>query len=204
MAEQDIRLEDTTLAVWAERDRLHVALYLKSDTGLNDPLLDVWDEGARELFEDGFLKAGWMKDEDSVLKQSAFDYAKQIGRFDPENRVVRASVPMGWVLVHDELGAFMGWQAGPVYIWSNDADDERLAKGAHAFGDEEDAMEWFKTESEDKDEIAESEDFMSHINAVEVELDVTLPGHTRPRSVSLQAMEQAGIDTKRNLLVPSM
>jgi hypothetical protein len=204
MAEQDIQLEETTLTVWAERDRLHIALYMKSDEGLNDPLLDVWDEDARQLFEDGFLKAGWMKDEDRILKQSAFDYAKSIGRFDPANRVVREPVPVGWVLVHDELGVFMGWNAGPVYIWSSDADEDRLSKGAHAFGDETDAMDWFKVESDDPEELAENEEFMTHISTVEIELDVTLPGHTRPRNVSLQAMEQAGIATKRNGLAPSM
>lgn len=204
MAEQDIRLEDTTLTVWAERDRLHVALYLKADEDRSDPLLDIWDEDARQAFEDGFLKAGWLKDEDRVLKQSAFDYAKHLGRFDPENRVIREPVPTGWVLVHDELGAFMGWEAGSVWIWSSDADEDRLAKGAHAFGDEENAMEWFKIESEDEAEVAENDEFMSHISAVEVELDITLPSHTRPRKASLQAMEQAGVDLKRENPAPSL
>jgi hypothetical protein len=204
MAEQDISLENTTLTVWEERDRLHVALYMKSDESLSDPLLDVWDEDARQLFEDGFLKAGWMKDEDKVLKESAFEYAKSLGRFDPANRVVREPVPVGWILVHDELGAFLGWNAGPVYFWSGDADEDRLATGAHAFGDEVDAMEWFKVDSDDEQELAEGKDFMTHISAVEVELDVTLPGHTRPRKASLDAMERAGIDLKRESPAPSI
>lgn len=204
MAEQDIRIEDTALAVWAERDRLHVALYLKTDVRLVDPLLDIWDDDARQAFEGGFLKAGRMKDEDQILKESAFEYAKHLGRFDPANRVTREPVPVGWVLVHDELGAFMGWHAGPVFIWSSDADEDRLARGAHAFGDEANAMEWFKVESDDQEELAENEEFMTHISAVEVELDVTLEGHTRPRNVSLQAMEQAGIDLKREAFVPSI
>jgi hypothetical protein len=196
MAEQDIHLEDTTLSVWAERDRLHVALYLKSDKNLDDPLLSVWDESAQELFDDGFLSAGWLKDEDPKLKQSAFDYAKSIGRFDPANRVEPEPVPTGWVLVHDELGAFMSWLAGPVWIWSSDADQDRLQKGAYAFGSEDDAMEWFKSESDDEAELAENVEFMSHISAVEVVLDVTLEGHTRPRKVSIAELERNEIDLK--------
>lgn len=204
MAEQDISLDDTSLTVWQERDRLHVALYLKSDESMSDPLLDVWDEGARQLFEDGFLKAVWMKDEDHVLKQSAYDYAKSIGRFDPANRVVQEPVPVGWVLVHDELGAFLGWNAGPIYLWSNDADEDRLASGAYAFGDEDDALDWFKVDSDDEQELAETAEFMTHISAVEVVLDVTAIGHTRPRKASVEAMERAGIDLKRGSPAPSM
>lgn len=196
MAEQDIKIEDTTLAVWEERDRLHIALYLKVDTSLNDPLLSVWDDDARSLFECGFLKAGWLKDEDPTLKQSAFDYAKSIGRFDPDNRVEQEPVPMGWVLVHDELGAFMSWKAGRVWIWSSEADQEQLDKGAHTFGDEEDALEWFKDDRGDEDDLAENAEFMEHISAVEVVLDVTIQGHTRPRKVSVAEMERTGIDLK--------
>ena len=200
MAEQDISLDETTLSVWQERDRLHVALYMKSDQKMSDPLLDVWDEAARQLFEDGFLEAGWMRDEDRLLKKSAYEYAKSIGRFDPANRVVRDPVPVGWVLTHDELGAFLSWKSGPVYLWSNDADEDRLAKGAYTFADEVDALDWFKADGKD-DEVAE---FMTHVSAVEVELDVTLPGHTRPRYASVEAMERAGIDLKRASLAPSM
>ncbi len=204
MAEQDISLDDTTLTVWQERDRLHVALYLKSDESMSDPLLDVWDESAHQLFEDGFLKAGWMKDEDRALKQSAYDYAKSIGRFDPANRVVQEPVPVGWVLVHDEFGAFLGWNAGPIYLWSNDADDDRLAAGAYAFGDEDDALDWFKVDSDDEQELAENAEFMTHISAMEVVLDVTASGHTRPRKASVEAMELVGIDLKRGSPAPSM
>lgn len=203
MADQDISIEDTNLTVWEERDRLHIALYLKSDEKLDDPLLDLWDEAAREAFEDGFLKAGWLKDEDPTLKASAFKYAKEMGMFDPANRVKVEPVPVGYVIVHEDLGVYMTWYAGGIDVWSSTATDAELAKGAYSFADEPDAQEWEEVFCRGIEE-EEIKDFLSKLSYVEVVRDVTLEGHTMPRRHSLEALENAGVDLKLPAAAPSI
>ena len=47
-----LTITDTEIAVWAERDRLHICLSRKSD---DKTLVEWWDDEAREAIEDGFL-----------------------------------------------------------------------------------------------------------------------------------------------------
>lgn len=70
---------DTTIAVWQERDRLHICLSRKSD---DKTLIEWWDDEAYEAIDDGFLctkEAIGGRLEHScrqlgALHQSAFDY----------------------------------------------------------------------------------------------------------------------------------
>lgn len=72
--------DDVILNAWQERDRTNVALYLREGAdGQGDEVMNVWDEAAVELFEDGFLKAGEVKSRDSKLLETAFDYASTHG-----------------------------------------------------------------------------------------------------------------------------
>lgn len=67
---------------WEERDRLHIALYFDPDhkgrkereRSPNDGELvaEWWDDGAREMFEDGFFNA-------RDLHGSVLDYCKSVG-----------------------------------------------------------------------------------------------------------------------------
>lgn len=75
-------LDDVILNTWEERDRLHVALYLrKGEDGQGDLISEWWDEDCRQMFEDGFLKRsgkpGKLSNDDRELTQSALDYAVQ-------------------------------------------------------------------------------------------------------------------------------
>jgi hypothetical protein len=196
MADQQITIDETHLTVWEERDRLHIALYMKSDELLNDPLLDLWDDAASEAFEDGFLKAGFLKDNDPALKQSAFEYAKSQGRLDPANRTQRESLPTGWAIVHDELGALITWKAGPEYVWSSEATEEQLAKGAVLFSDETDSSGFLKVDSDDEAELKENAELLSHISVQSVTRDITPSGHTMPRRASLESLREGNIDLK--------
>lgn len=205
----EIRYEDTTLSVWSERDRLHVALYHKNDTAKKDPFIDIWDDDARQAFEDGFLRARFMKDEDPTLKQSAFSYAKELGRLDPANRVMEDTAPTGWVMSHPELGAFLGWYAGPKYIWSKDAADTELERGAYAFPSEEEARCFFAEDSAEEffhaglERMKEIKEFLDQLSAVEVVLDIALEGHAIPRRASIESIDGAGIDLMREAHAPS-
>jgi len=72
---QDVAFADTTLNVWEERDRLHIALV---DTKTEQKTFaEWWDDDAREMFEDGFFERG------KRLHQSVFDYAKEHGLLTP-------------------------------------------------------------------------------------------------------------------------
>lgn len=73
-------LNDVILNTWEERDRLHVALYLrKGDDDQGDLICEWWDADCAQMFEDGFLKRssrpGKLSDKDQDLAQSALDYA---------------------------------------------------------------------------------------------------------------------------------
>lgn len=58
--------------VWEERDRCHIALW-RSWKGNDDMVADWWDEDARQMFEDGFFKAG------RGFESSVIAYAKEVG-----------------------------------------------------------------------------------------------------------------------------
>ncbi len=149
-----------------------------------------------------------MKDEDPTLKQSAFDYAKELGRLDPANRVMEETAPTGWVMFHPELGAFLGWRAGPEYTWTKDAGNAELERGAYTFESEEGATDFFAEDSAeeffhaDVERIKEINAFLKQLSAVEVVLDITPDGHAHPRRASLEAIKAAGIDLMREESAP--
>lgn len=62
--------DDVRVEVWEERDRLHIGIQNK-ETG--DYLTSWWDDEARQMFEDGFLKSG------PGLKESVLEYAEEMG-----------------------------------------------------------------------------------------------------------------------------
>lgn len=73
-------LDDVILNTWQERDRLHVALYLRNGVdGQGDLVAEWWDADCEQMFEDGFLKRsgrpGKLSDNDVDLARSALDYA---------------------------------------------------------------------------------------------------------------------------------
>jgi hypothetical protein len=75
-------VDDVILNVWEERDNLSVNLYLREGAdGQGAEVFSFTDDGARSLFEDGYLKAGrtGRGDADPVLLESAFEYARQRG-----------------------------------------------------------------------------------------------------------------------------
>ena len=73
-------LDDVILNTWEERDRLHVALYLrKGEDDQGELVAEWWDGDCHQMFEDGFLKRsgrpGKLSDNDVELARSALDYA---------------------------------------------------------------------------------------------------------------------------------
>lgn len=73
-------LDDVILNTWQERDRLHVALYLrKGEDDQGELVAEWWDADYSQMFEDGFLKRsgrpGKLSDGDQELARSALDYA---------------------------------------------------------------------------------------------------------------------------------
>jgi hypothetical protein len=188
MANQNIQIENTRLSVWNERDRLHIWLEIVEGEGAGETLLELWDEDARQALEDGFIEARWLKDEDPTLKASAFEYAVQLGRLDPANRVVREPVETEWVLDHETLGVYMGWKAGPQHVWSSDCSEEDFERGAYSFADEGSAMSWF---AEDKT----SEISMADITPFEIVINPSLP--KRPNRIAIESVKEAGIEITR-------
>lgn len=74
-----LRITDTSIEVWEERDRLHIAV-TRNDTGAT--LAEWWDDDARQLFEDGFLKSstpGRLSTRDRLLHLSAIEYLEHLG-----------------------------------------------------------------------------------------------------------------------------
>jgi len=75
-------IDDVILSTWQERDRQYVILYLRvGDNGMGTEIKGWWDEECAEKFEDGFLDAGrgGIKDNNTVLAQSAFDHVRECG-----------------------------------------------------------------------------------------------------------------------------
>lgn len=195
MTEQDISLEDTVLDTWFERDRAYIGLYLKSDEARSDALLELWDDAVSQAFEDGFLEQD-RPGSDSRLHASAFEYAKELGRFDPENRIKRDPAQVGVAIIHEDLGVFMGWNKGPVYLWSSQVDAEHLKKGAYTFTNEQDAVE-FMTPNDDDDPAAAYEGKLSY---QEVVLDIQVPASSLRRA----SVEQLGLENSMSAGHPSI
>ncbi len=190
-----ITMADTELETWFERDRAHVALYLKSDTSRSDPLLDLWDDAVVQAFEDGFLTRDFRSDD--ILHASAFDYARELGMLDPKNRVKPDTVPLGTAIVHEDLGVFMGWKAGPVYLWSTEVDEGVLAKGAFVFANEEDASDFMKPEDEDD----KTNEYVGKLSFHEVVLDVAVEHSARRRASVDQVVKVSNFESEPGLKV---
>ena len=70
---------ECNVSVWEERDRLHIHLFQGDE---NNTVAEWWDDSAREMFEDGFFKAG------KNLQSSVLEYALSVG-------LIRLSKPFG-------------------------------------------------------------------------------------------------------------
>lgn len=79
----NITIDDTVLNKWMERDRAHIALWMKDEDGEQSQELvaEWWDEDVFSLIEDGFL-------EPRDFHASAFEYAASLGLLNPANRVM--------------------------------------------------------------------------------------------------------------------
>lgn len=62
-----------TVDIWEERDRLSIVVTDSND----NTVAEWWDDEARQMFEDGFFKAGIRKE---VLANSVIEYLKSMGR----------------------------------------------------------------------------------------------------------------------------
>jgi hypothetical protein len=65
---EDAPEQKYTVSIWEERDRLLIIIY--DENGVN--VADWWDEGAREMFEDGFFERG------KNLEKSVLAYAREM------------------------------------------------------------------------------------------------------------------------------
>lgn len=106
-------LNDVILSTWQERDRLHVALYLrKGEDDQGDLIVEWWDADCAQMFEDGFLKRssrpGSLSDRDDTLAQSVLDYAKErnlevLSKFEKSLLDAVAIAEGKIVAIHDDL-----------------------------------------------------------------------------------------------------
>jgi len=60
--------EGLLVDIWEERDRLGIWV---TDAQTGDIVFEVWDDDARQLFEDGFFKPG------KAFKESVVNYVKE-------------------------------------------------------------------------------------------------------------------------------
>lgn len=186
----NLTLENTIIDEWHERDRNYVILYEKDGSDFGASIAEWWDDEFLQAVEDGFL-------DPRRLHESAFEYASEMGYLDPANRIVRGDAPpTGWVIVHEELGVFLGNRRNDEGLieplWSSDAADADLLKGATAFSDEESARDYF-VEDLDGEELADNEEFLSQLELHEVGLDVTPEGHVTPRRASVTQLSLIGV-----------
>lgn len=106
-------LNDVILSTWVERDRMHVALYMRLGGDRQGELVgEWWDQDCAQMFEDGFFKRsrtpGQLSDKDETLAQSVLDYAieHKLGAMeDFEKDILEAlAVAEGMVVaIHDAL-----------------------------------------------------------------------------------------------------
>jgi hypothetical protein len=179
-----ITINDTVVATWFERDRAHVALWMKdADGGQSQELIvDWWDEDVASLALGGLLDPrDW--------HGSAFEYAAWLGRLNPANRVGVEPVRTGWVLVHEEEGILLGWNRGPHYIWSEGATIGEIARGACVFSDEDDAINFILEDMPEE----EAEELRGKLSSYELPLDVYVAGRSRPSRVSVASIKAAGL-----------
>jgi hypothetical protein len=179
-----IIIDDTVIATWFERDRAHVALWMKdADGGQGQELIvDWWDEDVASLALDGLLDPrDW--------HGSAFEYAASLGRLNPANRLEVEPIETGWVLVHEEDGILLGWDRGPRYIWSEGATIGEIARGACIFSDEDDAISFILEDMPEE----EAEEMRGKLSSYELPLDVHVAGRSRPSRVSVASIKAAGL-----------
>lgn len=62
---------EVEVAVWEERDRLHI--HIRDKKTQQKTIAEWWDDDARQMFEDGFFKRG------RDLERSVLDYAEEMG-----------------------------------------------------------------------------------------------------------------------------
>lgn len=181
-----LKLEDTIITTWFERDRAHVSLNVRTDDGeAGDTIIEWWDGEVAEALEDGFLNP-------RDLQASAFSYASEMGLLNPANSSKQEPVPVGWVILHDELGVLMTWRNGEM-IWSGSADHADLERGAVTFSDKSAACDFFESDDVVGD-VTEGEDLFARLSFHEMVLDTTPSGHAIPRRVSVDALKAEGLD----------
>lgn len=108
-------LNDVILSAWEERDRLHVALYLrKGEDDQGELICECWDGDCARMFEDGFFKRsktpGRLSDNDETLARSVLDYAieRKLGaltRFEKGILDGLALAEEKAVVLHEKLAA---------------------------------------------------------------------------------------------------
>ncbi|MGI0149762.1 MAG: hypothetical protein ACREDF_09570 [Thermoplasmata archaeon] len=69
--------DEVEVAVWEERDRLHI--HIRDKKTQQRTIAEWWDDDARQMFEDGFFKPG------VELKRSVIRYAEEVGLLAKEN-----------------------------------------------------------------------------------------------------------------------
>ena len=179
MADRGVDIEDTVVSTWFERDRQHVCLSHRTSTGdAGQAIVEWWDLAVDHAMDDGALDS---KD----WHGSAFAYARDHGLLVPGAQpVVIKEAPKGVVAASASKGVYMGWRTGGAPIWSTEATEAELARGAYSYGYEDEARDSF---AEDLDDTPDDMSF------TEVELDVIPDGMRVPTRSSLEACENAGI-----------
>ncbi|MGH9317729.1 MAG: hypothetical protein ACRD1P_11570 [Thermoanaerobaculia bacterium] len=66
-----LKRSEVDVAVWEERDRLHI--HIRDKKTQQRTIAEWWDDDARQMFEDGFFKSG------RDLERSVLDYAEEMG-----------------------------------------------------------------------------------------------------------------------------
>ncbi len=179
MADGDITEDDTVMQTWFERDRQHVCLSLRTSTGdAGSTIVEWWDNAVNEAIDDGSL-------DQRDYHGSAFAYARENGLLAPSaESVTIRETPKGVVVASASKGVYMGWRTGGAPIWSTEATEAELSRGAYAYGYEDEARDAF---AEDADDVPDD------LSYAEVELDVAPDGMRGSLRASLDSCERAGL-----------
>lgn len=82
-----VTLKETRLSIWQERDRLSIGL-IDTRNGAEREIVTFWDVAAGEAITDGLLShkaiLGRLSENDQVLKESLFEYARDNGMLDAD------------------------------------------------------------------------------------------------------------------------
>ena len=71
--------DNVSVGAWQERDRIGIWI---TDNRTDKTVAEWWDEGAQEMFEDGFFKPGDTRGQGikgAAFENSVLDYAEDIG-----------------------------------------------------------------------------------------------------------------------------